>query len=155
MHGGAGMRWERARELLDVGVVTIELLADLTGLPVETVRSRIGGADAAAAEEPLAPLERMRRLRGRLIEDMELVAADESPFDKARWDRVTAMAKWLDRMIEDQKSEDEPEQSEAGNTGRTDAEIADMLRIIDARIDELARHYAGELGAGGAGGTAG
>jgi hypothetical protein len=97
----------------------------------------------------------MRRLRGRLLEDMEILAADEAPFDKARWDRVTAMAKWLDRMIADQKSEDEPEQQEAGHAGRSEAEIADMLRIIDTRIDELARHYAGELGAGGAGGTAG
>lgn len=154
MHGDAGVRWERAREMLAGVSPTVESLAELMGEPVEVVRAQLG-REEDADEAPIAPIERMRRLRARLLRDMEILAADEAPFDKARWDRVTAMAKWLDRMIEDQKSEDEPEQPEAGQGGRTDAEIADMLRIIDTRIDELARRYAGELVAEGAGGSAG
>ena len=154
MHGDAGVRWERARELLQGAAVTVESLAELMGEPVDAVRAQLGREEGADELAP-APLERMRRLRTRLLRDMEMLEADEAPFDKARWDRVTAMARWLDKMIEDQKSEDEPEQPEAGHAGRTDAEIADMLRIIDIRIDELARRYAGELVAGGAGGTAG
>lgn len=148
---GARVRWERARLLLSGAAVTYELVADLMDKPVRAVIAR-AEREGWADDAPVETADRMRRLRHRLVRDMEIIEADEAAFDKARWDRVSAMARWLDKLTADQKSEDEQREPD---TGSTDAEIADMLRIIDARIEELARHYAQELVGEGAAGQAG
>jgi hypothetical protein len=151
---GASVRWERARALLGGAAATFELVADLMDKPVRLVIAR-AEREGWADDAPQVTAERMMWLRGRLVRDMEALEAGKTPFDKARWDRVSAMARWLEKLIADQKSENEPREKDPGDKGRTDEEIADMLRIIDARIEELARHYAVELVAGGAGGQAG
>jgi hypothetical protein len=150
---GATVRWQRARALLGGAAATFEIVADLMDKPVRSVIAR-AEREGWADDAPQITVDRMMRLRGRLVRDMEALEADERPFDKARWDRVATMARWLEKLIADQKSENERQEKDPGQTGRTDEDIADMLRIIDARIEELARHYAAELVAGGAGGQA-
>jgi hypothetical protein len=144
-----GIAWPVMRALYEGSPVTAEALADISGRQVKTITDAIEreGWDAPRIPSAIELGQRISRLTASLIREMEEIekAAVDGLYDKARVEAVTGMLRVLERLAEINDSREVRQEEEQ----KTDAEIADILRRIDARIVELAHEFAREIAGGG------
>ena len=156
-----------AREAMESGRMTLEILADLTGRSVKHWREvarverwRIpdaegdGGTDAAqpSGTDPQALEERLVALSDELVSELETAVGmgrASGTYDKGTIDTLSAMLRMVEKLSE---MAHVPERA-AERQNRSDAELAAALALINARIVELACELAASLtGAGPEGG---
>ncbi len=140
--------WAALRTLHEAHGAPLALLADagrLTPRGVEMRARRDGWAarEGAAGAGALPLSERIGALAGRLVGEIEAIEREAvaGGYDKARIDAVTALTRALEKAGEIGEATQERHREQK----KTDAELAEFYRRIDARIDELARGYAAEL----------
>jgi len=137
-------RWVALRVLAEGGEPSSERLAAVSGLSVRSIAAR---AKAEGWEVrrlgPAAELDaRIARLMDNLVrETADLEAAGADGRDKARIEALTARMRLLEKLAEI----NEGRQARQEEQQKTDAEIAEILRRIDARIVGLAREFAAGL----------
>ena len=144
---GAGLRtatkWVALRALAEGGEPSTERLAAASGLSVRGIAARAAaeGWDARRPG-PAADLDaRIARLMDNLVRETAELEAPGDARDKARIEGLTARMRLLEKLAEIS----EGRQARQEEQQKTDAEIAEILRRIDARIVELAHEFAAEL----------
>ena len=144
---GAGLRtatkWVALRALAEGGEPSKERLAAASGLSVRGIAARAAaeGWDARRPG-PAADLDaRIARLMDNLVRETAELEAPGDGRDKARIEGLTARMRLLEKLAEI----NEGRQARQEEQQKTDAEIAEILRRIDARIVELAHEFAAEL----------
>jgi len=152
--GRAAAKWAALRALSEGAEPHVERLAAAAGLSPRGIAARAAseGWDSFRPGSPAELDARIARLMDGLVHEMaELGAAGASGSDKARIDTLTARLRLLEKLAEI----GEGRQARQEEHKKTDAEIADILRRIDARIVALARDIASGHAATGDRQTAG
>lgn len=138
-------KWRTMRELAEGAEPSPERLAVVSRLKPETIRERalVEGWDTSGPGTAAEMAERIARLMHKLMRELDAAeaAAGEGTLDKARMDALTARMRMLERLTEI----NEGRQGEQEEQARTDAEIAEILGRIDARIVELATEFAADV----------
>lgn len=137
-------KWTALRALSEGAEPHVERLAAVSGLAPRSIAAR-AAAEGWEALKPGTAVElgaRIARLTDNLVREMaELEDAGGAGADKARIEMLTARLRLLEKLAEiNEGRQAGPEEQE-----KTDAEIADILSRIDARIIELAHEFAAEL----------
>lgn len=137
-------KWVALRALAEGSEPSLERLAAISGLSARSIaaRAQTEGWDARRPG-PAAELDqRIARLMDNLVrETAELETAGGDGRDKARIEGLTARMRLLEKLAEI----NEGRQARQEEQQKTDAEIAEILRRIDARIVGLAREFAAGL----------
>lgn len=147
--GTAARRWAALRSIYEGAEPVAAVLAEAANLDAATLEKRIAREGwvrvAHAADRDRA--RRIGRMLDRAIGEVEAIGdgrEEGSGFDKSRIDALAAHIRTLEKIGEITRGEESAKE----NQMRRDDEMAGILKIIDERIVELARAYAGELGAG-------
>lgn len=150
---GVETQWIAIRALYEGAAVTPENLSEATGYKLATLRRiarqqgwRSGFASRLTSGELLDQEARLRLLLDGAIGRAE-AAEREGRSDKTLIDAITAIMRTLEKIGEVTRGESSAKENQI----KRDADMAGALRRIDERIVELAREYARELGATGAG----
>jgi hypothetical protein len=136
--------WPAMRALYEGAEVSTGLLADISGRLKETVDRRAGreGWTAPKSLDAASVSQRVNGLMDGLLHELEAMEkGGRGPLPKARIDALTARMRLLEKLSEI----NEGRQIRQEEQKKTDAEIADILGRIDARIVELASEFAANL----------
>lgn len=141
MAGAALKRWDAARRLYEGEEVSADLIAELTGHEVSSVRSmaRKQGWKARRASQPLK--QAVRALIDRLTRDAERLAETDGALAAGDVNALNAMFKTI-HALSDLTGGGE---SRAKKARENDDRLAKLLGRIDVRIEELAQVRAREM----------
>lgn len=134
------VKWVALRALAEGGEPTPERLAAASGLSVRSVAARAASEGWHARRPgPAAEFDdRIARLMDNLVRETAELETPGAGHDKARIDGLTARMRLLEKLAEISEGRQARQQEQQ----KTDAEIAEILRRIDARIVGLAREFA-------------
>jgi hypothetical protein len=148
MGAKAALQWAALRALREGAAASLNLLADAAGRPIESVvkrSEREGWSDAEASLQLANQERRLRVLLDQAITKAEAASEDaqeSAAADKARMEAISAAIRTIEKIGEIARNDTSAKE----NQTKRDADMADVLRRIDARIIELAIGYARKLG---------
>ena len=151
MSDNVAARWAARRALGEGEPATLARLAAACGVGEDALarRARKEGWKLTGTAQGLSRAQRIARVHDRLlsrVEEAQTQAEAATPIvDKAAIADLSATARLLAKVSEGIRDEDAAKEEQM----EQDADIADILDRLDARIVELARHLAKELVAGG------
>ena len=144
MSDGAAMRWAARRALAEGEPATLPRLAAAFGVAADRLerRARKQGWRLSGPALGLTRAQRIARVHDRLLGRIERAqaqaeAADDEPGRTAIAD-ISAAARLLAKVSETIRDEGAAKEEQM----ERDADIADILDRLDARIVALARHFA-------------
>lgn len=150
MTDGAAARWTARRALGEGEPATLARLAAAFGVDADALerRARKEGWRLSGPAQGLSRAQRIARVHDRLLERIERAQVDAEAGDdlgRTAIADVSAAARLLAKVSENIRDED----AAAEEQMERDADIADILDRLDARIVALARHFAEGLVAEG------
>jgi hypothetical protein len=148
MGAQAALQWAALRALHEGAAASLDLLANAAGRSAASLAKRAAKEGWRDAEEAMQLSHQERRLR--VLLDQAITKAEaagdvtdgSAAADKARMEAISAAMRTVEKMGEIARSDT----SAKDNQTRRDADMANVLRRIDARIIELATGYARKLG---------
>jgi hypothetical protein len=148
MGAKATLQWVALRALHEGAAASLELLASAAGKSAASLIKRAGKEGWCDAEMAMQLSNQERRLRILLNQQITKAevsnndAQESASADKARMDAISAAMRTVEKIGEIARNDTSAKE----NQTRRDADMADVLRRIDARIVELAIGYARKLG---------
>lgn len=146
-------RWAARRALAEGEPATLDRLAAAIGVDARRFEHRAHreGWRLSGVAQGLTRAQRIERVHDRLLGRIEKAQAaaeadEDAAYDKASIAELSAAARLLVKVSEGFADH----ATEAAEQMVRDADIADILDKLDAKIIELARHLAKELVAAGA-----